>query len=162
MVDDVRVTQFMALFGGNTAAYGSEQGGCVRRALTPDVYERHLIDAEPIGVYPMLHHEGEWLVRWGCIDLDVRAAHKRRWDYDTSHDAFVAAQNLVTALGVMQIRAWVERTKSNGYHVWVFANDWVPAVHMRRTLLVACSLVDVPPTEVNPKSEGFEIGRAHV
>ena len=40
--------------------------------------------------------------------------------------------------------------------MWVFAREWVPAATMRRALLVACNLVDVPPSEVNPKNESFD------
>jgi hypothetical protein len=155
MSDETMVRQFAELFAGNQTAYGSEQGSCVHQSLMFDNYRMHLSGDERIGVYPMDFLDGEWMVHWGCVDLDVKAEHKRRWDYETQDDAWVAARNLRTSLAVLEIDGWIESTKSGGYHVWVFASEWVPAALMRRTLLVACGLADVPPTEVNPKSEGF-------
>lgn len=155
MFDETTFRQYSSLFGGNTAAYGTENGGCVRSELTSDTFRGHLTGEEPVGVYPMVFDNLRWVVRWGCVDLDVAAPHKRRWDYDSSADAFVASQNLVLSLNALGIKGWVESTKSGGYHVWVFASEWVLAATMRRALLVACKLSDVPPTEVNPKSEGF-------
>lgn len=155
MSDEIAFKHFVELFAGNTSAYGSEQGSCVHAELTADNYRMHLTGDQPIGVYPLIYQDGEWLVHWGCVDLDVKSDHKRRWDYDTSDEAFIAARNLRMALAVLGIDSFIESTKSGGYHVWVFAEAWVPAADMRRTLLVACGLADVPPTEVNPKSEGF-------
>lgn len=155
MSDDIVFKQFMELFAGNTTAWGSEKGGCVHAPLTSDNYHMHLTGDQPMGVYPLVPMNGQWLVHWGCVDLDVKADHKRRWDYESQDEAFIAARNLRTALAVIGIDSWIESTKSGGYHVWVFASEWVPASLMRRTLLVACGLADVPPTEVNPKSEGF-------
>lgn len=166
------VDQFTELFAGRHDAYGTEGGGCARLGnasmWTSVPYKAHLDGREPIGVYPMVPGKELALcrhslpapvdpdfhyVRWGCIDLDVKAPHKRRYDYETADDALVAARNLVTALDVLGITGWIERTKSGGYHVWVFADEWVPAFTMRRALQFVCQLVDVPPTEVNPKSE---------
>jgi hypothetical protein len=155
MSDEITFKQFVELFAGNTSAYGSEQGSCVHSTLTADGYRMHLTGDEPIGVYPLVHQDGEWLVHWGCVDLDVKASHKRRWDYDSQDEAFVAARNLRMALAVLGMDSFIESTKSGGYHVWLFASEWVPAASMRRALLVACGLAEVPPTEVNPKSEGF-------
>lgn len=156
MISDERLSRFITLFGGNLFALGTEQGGCKRIPVTDDAFHGHLDGGEPIGIYPMVYANDSWVVRWGCVDLDVKADHKRRWDYDTPDDAWIAALNLRTALSLLHLEGWIESTKSGGFHVWVFAEDWVPAAHMRRALLVACSLVDVPPTEVNPKNEQFE------
>jgi hypothetical protein len=55
-------------------------------------------------------------------------------------------------LASVGIEAWIERSRSKGYHVWVFASDWCAAEQMRRMLLGACELAGVPSKEVNPKS----------
>lgn len=154
--DDDRFYQYVALFSGNTSAYGTEQGGCVRQDVTVSHFKAHLEGRESIGVYPMVYIDNEWIVHWGCVDLDVKAEHKRRWDYETRDDAWVAANNLRRALAAMDLEAWVESTKSGGFHVWVFSRDWVYAADMRHCLLAACRLVDVPPTEVNPKNTHFD------
>lgn len=169
---DQLIRDFATLFEGRTDAYGMEWGGCERpqfHGADPHAYWLERVRAhlagEPVGVYPMVpqHPWGHpewgldgWDVKWGCVDLDVKAPGKRRWDYETEADAHVAAGNLVAALRALGITGWIERTRSYGRHVWAFASGWTPAADMRRTLLVACKLADVPPTEVNPKSERFE------
>lgn len=153
---DAAVYDFEFLFRGRADAKGTEQGGCERTPVGEASFRDHLEGTKGLGVYPMDQQDGMWQVGWGCIDLDVRADHKRRWDYETTEDAWVAALNLQSVLAALNITAWIENTKSGGFHVWVFAAERVPAAIMRRCLLVACSVADVPPTEVNPKSEGFD------
>lgn len=156
-MDDTLATQFHVLFAGRKDAYGTEEGGCAREPVTTDHYAAHLRGKRPFGIYPMVpDDDGNWMVKWGCIDLDVQAPHKRRWDYDTPADAYTAALNLYHTLEAFGITSWIESTKSGGCHVWVFATAWVPAATMRRCLLVACNVADVPPTEVNPKNEQFD------
>ena len=147
---------FYELFQGRRTARGTEDGGCVREPVPIESFIKHLDGHQGLGIYPMEMRDNEWVVRWGCVDLDVKAPHKRRWDYETSEDAWVAALNLQSVLDALDITAWIENTKSGGFHVWIFAGSWVPAAVMRRCLLVACSVADVPPTEVNPKNEGFD------
>lgn len=148
---------FVRLFEGNRHAHGADWGQSVPE---PPDWTAHFDGTEPTGIYPMYynHSEGlpdEWMVRWGCVDLDVKRDGKRRWDYEDEDDAHTAALNLVNALKVAGTRSFIEVTKSHGRHVWVFSQV-MPARTMRRGLLVACQLADVPPTEVNPKAEGFD------
>jgi len=112
----------------------------------------------PIGVYPMVFHlggphdqheqggpTGWWGVKWGCSDID--------------YDDILAARNLCGALKALGIPCWLERSRSKGYHVWVFAREWVRASVMRRALLVAHEVSGVPPAEVNPKQENLAEGQ---
>jgi hypothetical protein len=155
---------FELLFRGRADARGTETGGCERQPVGEKSFCDHLEGNMGLGIYPMVPFpiEGSdsgqvcWKVRWGCVDLDVKADHKRRWDYNTKKDAWIAACNLELALSEFGIRAWIESTKSGGFHVWVFVNEWVPALYMRNALLVACQIADVPPTEVNPKNTDFD------
>jgi len=152
--------QFHALFEGRVDVCGTEEGGC-DRSMAIDHWGGHFLGGTPMGVYPMvpLQHPDEpteWLVKWGCVDLDVKREGKRRYDYDTEDEAHLAARNLHSVLQHAGVTSWTEVTRSHGRHVWVFMDDWVPAATMRRALLVACDVADVPPTEVNPKSEGFD------
>jgi len=170
------VARFAELFEGNTQAYGTEEGGCVRipggdaHVLAwESAWHNHLEGGVPIGVYPMVCNDNglrhgidiidpQWLVKWGCVDLDVKREGKRRYDYETEADAHQAALNLHKALSYLGIDGWIEITRSRGRHVWVFADGWVPAATVRRALLVACQVADVPPTEVNPKAETLPEG----
>jgi hypothetical protein len=82
------------------------------------------------------------MVKWGCTDIDV--------------EDLPMARGLQDMLEFMGITAHVERSRSKGYHVWVFASDWVPAADMRRTLLLAHERSSTPIVEVNPKQENLE------
>lgn len=152
------VDQYIRLFVGQNYAHGTEHGGCAR---TPPDFAGHLNGtSEPIGTYPMVvWHDGNWRVGYGVVDLDVRRPNKRAYDYDTEHDAHTAALNLQRTLQHMDIRAWIEVTRSHGRHVWVFAEHAVVAAAMRRTLLVACDVAGVSSREVNPKQETLANGQ---
>jgi hypothetical protein len=166
------VDDFADLFEGRKDAYGADFGGSVH---VPDVnrwtwddesmspWAKHLSGEEPIGVYPMVptgsiegrnFHFTTWSVKWGCVDFDIKSEGHKLSDYPTEEEAHDAALNLVDMLAEFGITAWIERTRSGGRHVWVFAETWVPASTMRRALHVACDLVGASTREVNPKSEG--------
>lgn len=126
---------FYDLFRGRTEAYGTWEGGCQRSPANIEAFKRHLYGEELIGIYPLTD---ESTVRWGCSDIDV--------------DDLDMAYNLSVALKVKGIHSFIEKTR-RGYHVWVFANDWVPAPVMRRAFLAAHEAVGIPAKEVNPKQE---------
>lgn len=128
--------QFVNLFRGRGDCYGSEEGGCVRRPLTPDVFWNHLTGGAGIGVYPAVPSNPPFCV-WGCSDIDV--------------EDLGAARLLQRTLEMANVPSFVERSRSKGYHVWVFADQPVPAETMRRALLVAHQVADYPAREVNPK-----------
>lgn len=133
MTDPIEV--FYDLFRGRSDAYGTWEGGSVRQPLGIEGFKRHLYGEELIGVYPLTDSS---TVRWGCSDIDV--------------DDIDSARNLQTALMVKGVHSFVEKTR-RGFHVWVFADDWVPAPIMRRAFLSAHAVVGVPAKEVNPKQE---------
>lgn len=148
---------FYDLFEGRTDALGLLQGGCRRTAVSIINFTDHLYLPEcSIGVYPLLDSpklEKEWgermggpvpgyFVKWGCSDIDNKGDPEATW---------VQAYNLRAAFKVLGITAWIERTKSKGHHVWVFADEFIPAVAMRRAFLFAHQVAGVAATEVNPK-----------
>jgi hypothetical protein len=135
-------THFASLFRGRTDAYGSEDGGCVKQPVTSDLIADHLAGETPIGVYPMFQHDGEWVCVWGCSDIDI--------------DDLSQARGLQEALAAAGVTAFVERSRSKGYHVWVFADQPVPAWAMRRMLLCAHQVANIPAREVNPKQESLQ------
>jgi hypothetical protein len=129
------IETFMLLFGGRTDAYGTWEGGSNKSQVTYETFAKHLYGEELIGIYPLTDGSS---VRWGCSDIDV--------------DDIDSARNLQTALKIKSINSFVEKTR-RGYHVWVFANDWVPAAVMRRAFLSAHEAVNLVAKEVNPKQE---------
>lgn len=146
---------FCDLFDGNRSAVGTEFGGCLRTGAPggSDVWRvyvgGHLTVGgdKAIGVYPLVydHITQEWLVKWGCID----------WD-DGEEESFTHARNVQNLLQRFGVTGWLERSRSKGWHLWVFAEDWTPAWIMRRGLLMACKLVDAPTREINPKAESSD------
>jgi len=126
---------FMSLFGGRTDAHGTWEGGSKKSSVSYETFAKHLYGEELIGIYPLT--DGS-TVRWGCSDIDI--------------DDLDSARNLQVAFGMKSIPSFVEKTV-RGFHVWVFANDWIPASIMRRAFLSAHEVIGLPPKEVNPKQE---------
>lgn len=162
--------RFCDLFDGNHAAVGKVWGEALDIAphdWVPAI-QRHLTHEAPefsAGVYPLVALDdlppkaalasvalqddygftSDLWVKWGCTDLD-----------DGYEQSWGDAQRIVSALEYGGITAFVERTKSKGWHVWVFARHWTPAEVMRRALLAAHQAAGVRPTEVNPKQTSLE------
>ena len=128
MTDEEVLKEYINLFRGRGDCYGSESGGCVREPLTVDVFRNHLGDGPSIGVYPAVPTDSDSICVWGCSDIDIE-------DID-------AAKLLKRTLESAGINAWIERSRSKGYHVWVFADGVVSAEDMRRMLLVAHQVAD--------------------
>jgi hypothetical protein len=108
--------------------------------------EGHLTDVLGIGVYP--YDARREAVRWGCVDFD-----------EGEYDSWAHALNLRETLHSLGIEPWIERSRSKGYHVWIFSEEWVPAQWMRRLLVGSCEVVGAPSREVNPKSNHLEPGQ---
>ena len=125
----------MSLFGGRTDAHGTWEGGSKKSPVSYETFAKHLYGEELIGIYPLT--DGS-TVRWGCSDIDI--------------DDLDSARNLQVAFGMKSIPSFVEKTV-RGFHVWVFANDWIPASIMRRAFLSAHEVIGLAPKEVNPKQE---------
>lgn len=142
MTDDTLLAGFKELFRGNGDAYGLVHGQCVRMPVTDECWRSHLFGEGSLGIYPVV----QLVCRWACSDIDTHGPQAFTHD-----EARVHARNLVTALEVLGHHGWVELTKSGGYHVWLFAQDWCDAQVMRSVLLLAHQLADVPAREVNPK-----------
>jgi hypothetical protein len=144
------VTGFATLFHGSSFGYGTEEGGC-DKDVAKSYYERiidHLEGTVPMGVYPLVHNTTEWVVGWGCVD------------FDEGEEASLAyARNVAGVIDAVGGKAWIERSRSKGYHVWLFLDGWFPAVLVREALLGACQVVDAPTKEINPKSVSLNEGQ---
>jgi len=138
-------SRFASLFRGRTDAYGSEEGGCVKHSVTVELFANHLNGGAPIGIYPLYQSRNEWMCVWGCSDIDV--------------DDINAAVSIKEALAAAGVYAFIERSRSKGYHVWVFSESPVTASAMRRMLLCAHQVAEYPAREVNPKQESLTTGQ---
>jgi hypothetical protein len=144
MIDD-----YILLFRGRGDCHGGWGGVCVREPLTPQHFHDHLHDGPHIGVYPHFNLPGttDTVCIWGCTDIDHT---------DDPYAAFMIRDTF----RAVEVSSWVERS-ANGWHVWVFATELVPAVDMRRMFLAAHQVALVPAKEVNPKQEqllGTQVG----
>lgn len=138
IMDDI--DRYHDLFAGRQDAYGGDEGRAIYGTVGRQAYLRHLMGEEPIGIYPIIHDaENNLWVRWGCCDIDTG-------DWNEAYQLWLA-------LDAMGMRPFVERSRSKGWHVWVFASTWVPASDMRRALKVAYKAIGLPAKEANPKSE---------
>jgi len=140
------VAHFITLFRGRGDVYGHNEGRCVKEALTFKKFQEHLEGVEAIGVYPIVPSKGDYKVVWGCSDFDTA-------------EAWTHAKLLHDALWAAGLSPWIERSRSKGFHVWVFCMDLVPASAMRNMLLAAHQVADVPATEVNPKQTRLAQGQ---
>ena len=140
---DGTLERFCDLFEGRLDAYGTNEGGAQRVSMEGAISQRaiweakaqvHLRGAVPFGVYPQLGHG---TVRWGCVDID--------------EDVPEHAYNLQTVLWEFGRHSWVERSRSKGYHVWIFLAGWTPAAIVRDALMACCKIAGCPDKEVNPK-----------
>ena len=145
MIHDQIVGMFTSLFRGRGDVYGHEEGRCVKEPLTHDVFKQHLDGVQAIGVYPMVPINNIYHVVWGCTDIDI--------------EDLAGARKIQSALSAVNVTSFVERSRSKGYHVWVFSEQIVPASDMRRMLLCAHQVAEYPAREVNPKQETLNAGQ---
>jgi len=113
-----------------------------------DAVRQHLEGEPPIGVYPLFRKDyqrtAEWYVNWLAVDLDE------------GEPDFVHACNLQRLLERFGVYGWIERSRSKGFHVWVYLRQPLPAEMGREAMVGACRLVDVPTKEVYPKQTVLE------
>lgn len=159
------IAAFAELFVGRMDAYGTEEGGCRRQPLADQNYwtyehevEAHLRGLVPMGVYPVrqvVEPDVPWreadaahIVHWGCVDFDE--GEEASWAHATNVHAYLEG---------FGVAAYIERSRSKGYHVWVFADEWTEAWIMRQALLGACQAMDAPQKEINPKQDELGDGQ---
>jgi len=142
---------FAILFRGGKVAMDNEEGfrpwrddeGKFQPADDKEfviIVDDHLNRGPSIGVYPLFVTEGNFWVYWGCVD----------WD-EGREDSFVHARNVREVLRQLEVTAWIERSRSKGFHLWVFFEGAMAARTVREGLIGVCNVVDAPITEVNPK-----------
>lgn len=114
--------------------------------VTRHLVKQHLHGEIGLGIYPTWHNDdGVLMASWGCCDIDTGD-----WG---------EAWALVSALRAMDMVPHVERSRSKGWHIWVFPTEPVTALEMRRALKVAYAAIELPAKEANPKSETLNPGQ---
>jgi hypothetical protein len=145
------------IFRGNPRAHGRSvpkdgdprAGGMkVEEPYTVDVVRQHLDGKQEAGVYPSWHNQdGELVCQLGICDIDTREG------------AWEETYTLATALRAMGMVPHVEKSRSKGFHIWVFPDQEITAKSMRRALKVAYAAIELPAKEANPKSEQLKPGQ---
>jgi len=137
-MDNNKLEQFKRLFRGRGDVWGHDEGRCVKEKLTDEHWIDHLAGRSGIGIYPAVPTpDGQVICAWGCTDIDVEDLGQ--------------AQTLWESLYQAGIVSFIERSRSKGYHVWIFADRPVPAQVMRDAQLAAHQVAGLRPIEVNPK-----------
>jgi hypothetical protein len=154
-----RLVNFSALFGGRTDAYflsGDKGGVAVWAPVTLPLFARHLSGDIEIGTYPVTDSAH---CRWGCIDIDMPrhstgdSLADAKAMADDQGRAWELANDVRAAWQFFGIHSWVERSRSKGFHIWVFS-EWVSAAVMRDAGRYIANVAELDPkTEVNPKNE---------
>jgi len=136
---------YKGLFTGLKNVYGTydTKTGKVRQektTVTDDVIVAHLTGKQSYGVYLLTgERTGALAVDFDQDDLSLPIAYiagARRYD----------------------IPAYIERSKSKGYHVWMFFEEPVPAYKARLVTQKVLSDIGRPQTEIFPKQDVLDDG----
>lgn len=104
-------------------------------------FSSHFAGVMDIGVYP---RRDDGTCRWGCVDIDTG-------DFSEALEVFGWLRQAGIGAWIEASGSWKDLTK-RGYHVWVFAEDWLPAHYMRALLVEIVHHAGLDPkTEINPK-----------
>jgi len=139
-----KIKLFREFFTGLDHVYGtfdpqSGQSWQVKKPVTDQVILRHLTGRRPYGVYLLVGDQTRAVI----VDFD--------------HDDAMPPLDFVAAATHYDIPAYIERSKSKGYHVWVFFEQaGVIAAKARTVMRHILSEVDSPNTEVFPKQDALD------
>lgn len=139
ILDRNQTERFADLFRGREDAWGALHGESVKSPVTDKNYYEHLSGKMSLGVYPLLNNGTCW---FGAIDVDI-----------DDKSLVTKLYGELWNLGLKNV--FIERSKSKGYHLWVFFSEPVRAKHVRRVLTAATKTVDAR-LEVFPKQDHLQ------
>jgi P4 family phage/plasmid primase-like protien len=124
-----QVELFRWLFRGRNDVYGSDGNRCVKEPLTDEVIQEHLTGKRRVGVYPLspeiLDGKGTW---WSAIDFD-----------DNDINSAIQLRDILMGLG---IDCYIEKSKSKGYHTWVFFVEPTLSIKARAIMKHALTILE--------------------
>lgn len=139
-----KIIIFMSLFFGRPDVYGtydprSGQSWKVEELVTDKVILNHLAGRKPYGVYLLVGNK----IRAIAVDFDT-------------HDQ-LSPFNFVNQAKHYGLTAYIETSKSKGYHVWIFFDE-KGVLAFKARLVVRNILDDIqePDTEVFPKQDELD------
>lgn len=149
MIDKINISYnenirlFFSLFHGLKNVYGtySIQSGKhwqIKGKVTEKVIENHLTGKQPYGFYPLIGDK----TNVGIADFD---------DLDPRPPI-----EFIKRAEHYGLSAYLEKSKSKGYHVWLFfPDDGVAARKLRIVMKFILQEIDSPNTEVFPKQDSI-------
>jgi len=143
---DQKIKLFRSFFSGLNDVYGTydKRTGRVRqvkRPVTDDVIHRHLRGRQPYGVYLLIKDR----TRAIAVDFDVDELHK--------------PIQFVRQAGELGLSSYIERSKSKGYHVWIFFPEGgVLAAKARLVVRHLLAKIGSPDIEIFPKQDSLDHG----
>jgi hypothetical protein len=137
----VKLCIFKDLFRGRTDAYGAGRGQCVKHPLSDTLLLSHLSGkGARIGIYPLSPDIKEGTASWWiAIDFDDGCLETAKKAYAT--------------LAELGIQAYIEVSKSKGYHVWVFCSEPIMASDLRTVVAFAMRKANITDYEMFPKQD---------
>lgn len=136
-----QIKLFRSLFSGRDDVYGvmGQKGPlCIREPLTDELLVRHFSGGARIGQYALFKDS---TIRWACIDIDEMVRDK--------------AGRIVVGCIENNLFPYVERSRSKGYHIWLFFDEPVKAQSVRRVLSKVLKDVGAEGCEVFPKQDSI-------
>jgi hypothetical protein len=107
--------RFMRLFSGRADCWGALYGECIRQPVTQKSYFLHLIGKASLGIYPLFD---DGTCRFASVDIDR-----------DDRELVLRVREELWNVGLK--RVFIERSKSKGYHLWVFFSEALRASDVR-------------------------------
>ena len=136
-----KLTLFRSCFSGLSEVYGtydpsSGRTSQVKAPVTENVILNHLTGRKPYGVYLLVKD----MTRAIAVDFDTKDR--------------TAPSEFVTRAKHYGLSAYIERSKSKGYHVWIFFDEHgVLALKARLVVQHILEEIEEPQTEIFPKQD---------
>jgi len=139
-INNENITLFRKLFSGLGNVYGtynpiSGQVNQIKAPVTDKVISLHLQGKQPYGVYLLVKDH----IRAIAVDFD-------------DNDQSVPVEFVNLALHYC-LPAYIERSKSKGYHVWIFFSHPVKASKARLVVRFILEQINKPYVEIFPKQD---------
>lgn len=139
-----RVQVLRNLFQGRVDTYGLCVAGSPLTAKSPirEVdFKSHINGGRiRIGIFPLV----EGRVHWAAIDIDREVRD--------------AVSKICYHLREIGFFPHIERSKSKGYHVWIFFDDWISAKIVRTILTMILKRANLRDLELFPKQDDAKFG----
>jgi hypothetical protein len=140
-----KVEIFRRRFSGLGHVYGTYNPSTgrswqVKAPVSERVIENHLLGKQPFGLYLLVNDK----TQAAAVDFDNEDANPPCQFMHTAHR--------------YGLRSYIERSKSKGYHVWIFfQTGGVPAVKARRVISHILDEMDISGIEVFPKQDALPV-----